>query len=488
MTTTTTGSIIEASSPTKEEFSGIFDLNGEQVDRPDVARKLREPIPLEKLRSRPGPGGQTVTYMEAGDVFEAANKIFGYNGWGSRVKKLMVDWIDMDDKQTWCCHASAIAFVYVKPEKDDGHVEEDGCASLKGKDRGEVLGHEEEGCASLKGKDRGEVLGNCKKAAVTDAKKRALRVFGDALGNMCYSKEKMKKAKKEQQQKPAPPKGPTSKATNAPTTTTKAASEEKRRASGEDLSGVDVDDLLKSWDDVEPAPDTFDLNGEQPDVARKLQEPIPLEKLQSRPGPGGQKVIYVEACDVFEAANRIFGYNGWGSRLLDVTFEMDGKQMWCCDVTAKVWVFSAGGKDYGHEDIGCASLKGKDRGELLGNCKKAAVTDAKKRALRLFGDALGNMCYSKEKMKEAKKGARHHQQQQQRKPAPPPPRGPSNKATIAPGPPTQAVLLLEEKRHAPRVDPGEDLAGVDVDDFFAYSAADLEEPPAPKIPRLQLSS
>lgn len=144
------------------------------------------------------------------------------------------------------------------------------------------------------------------------------------------------------------------------------------------------------------------------DVQAMLRKPIPAKKLSTRAGPGGSRVTYMEASDVFERANEIFGYNGWGCRLSSLSVdhcERDEKGYWQVEVTAVTRVWTAGGASMGHEDVGHHSMKGRDRGEIIGNAKKAAVTDAKKRTLRLFGDALGNMCYSKEKVREATRSA-----------------------------------------------------------------------------------
>ena len=43
-----------------------------------------------------------------------------------------------------------------------------------------------------------------------------------------------------------------------------------------------------------------------------------------------------------------------------------------------------------HEDIGYGTSKDNDQGQAIERAKKAAVTDARKRALRCFGEFLGN--------------------------------------------------------------------------------------------------
>ena len=55
-----------------------------------------------------------------------------------------------------------------------------------------------------------------------------------------------------------------------------------------------------------------------------------------------------------------------------------------------------------HEDVGCGIGDAKQRGAAIEKAKKECVTDATKRALRLFGPALGNSVYNKDHMKSLK--------------------------------------------------------------------------------------
>lgn len=48
-----------------------------------------------------------------------------------------------------------------------------------------------------------------------------------------------------------------------------------------------------------------------------------------------------------------------------------------------------------HEDVGVGDHENSDPAKAIENCKKEAVSDALKRTLRLFGNALGNCLYDK---------------------------------------------------------------------------------------------
>ena len=55
-----------------------------------------------------------------------------------------------------------------------------------------------------------------------------------------------------------------------------------------------------------------------------------------------------------------------------------------------------------HEDVGYGTAENPKKGAAIEKAKKEAVSDARKRALRLFGDALGNCLYDKEHLKRLK--------------------------------------------------------------------------------------
>jgi len=58
-----------------------------------------------------------------------------------------------------------------------------------------------------------------------------------------------------------------------------------------------------------------------------------------------------------------------------------------------------------HEDVGYGTAENPRRGQAIEKAKKEAVSDARKRVLRLFGDALGNCLYDKSHLKRIKTSA-----------------------------------------------------------------------------------
>ncbi|CAN0226557.1 unnamed protein product, partial [Laminaria digitata] len=86
----------------------------------------------------------------------------------------------------------------------------------------------------------------------------------------------------------------------------------------------------------------------------------------------------------------------------------DGR-FWTAAATAIVRVALSNGS--GHEDVGNAHLKDRDKGEVLERVKKAAVTDATKRALRLFGTHLGGAMFNKEGLKDVERNHKQYQRE-----------------------------------------------------------------------------
>ncbi|EDN09113.1 conserved hypothetical protein [Histoplasma mississippiense (nom. inval.)] len=87
-------------------------------------------------------------------------------------------------------------------------------------------------------------------------------------------------------------------------------------------------------------------------------------------GPGGQKVHYLAAEKCINLANEVFGFNGWSSSIQNIQIDFD--------------------IGYGH----CENSKSKAL--AFEKAKKEGTTDALKRALRTFGNVLGNCVYDKE--------------------------------------------------------------------------------------------
>ena len=133
----------------------------------DMKTALSKKLGPEFISKRKGPGYNSVQYLEGWKAINLANEIFGPNGWSTELKEFKVDYID-DKHGAISLGLSCIVRVILK----DGTFHEDvGYGSI-------------ENC-------RGKAMAfdKCKKEAFTDGMKRALRQFGNALGNCLYDKE-----------------------------------------------------------------------------------------------------------------------------------------------------------------------------------------------------------------------------------------------------------------------------------------------------------
>lgn len=135
-------------------------------------------------------------------------------------------------------------------------------------------------------------------------------------------------------------------------------------------------------------------------VFKLLEKRLGPAFLSERPGNGGLKFTYIEAHKVVSIANDIFGSDGWSSEVisLDKVSEVkDGNDfMVTFQCLEAVTVFWPGGQSTMHQDVGYGNGKSRRLHEAIESAGKEAVTDAMKRAFRLFGNATGNCLYDKE--------------------------------------------------------------------------------------------
>lgn len=132
-------------------------------------------------------------------------------------------------------------------------------------------------------------------------------------------------------------------------------------------------------------------------IQAKLDKKLGPEYISKRIGHGTSRVAYIEGWKAINLANQIFGYNGWSTEVKSVTVDfMDEHQnRYCIGCTAIVRVTLSDGTF--REDIGYGTVENERRkSSAFEKAKKSAVTDALKRSLRGFGNALGNCLYDKD--------------------------------------------------------------------------------------------
>ncbi|KAI9888561.1 MAG: DNA repair protein rad52 [Vezdaea aestivalis] len=143
-------------------------------------------------------------------------------------------------------------------------------------------------------------------------------------------------------------------------------------------------------------------------IARRLDQYLPPRYIQSMTKAGPVRA-YVSVFDVVNIANDIFGFDGWSCSILSVELNFcdhnKAKDNYTTMATARVRITLKDGtfrEDIGHGD----SPGAKDKIGAIGLAEKDAVAGAMKRALKLFGNALGNCTRDEKYAKEAaKKGS-----------------------------------------------------------------------------------
>ncbi|KAG4305716.1 hypothetical protein PORY_000626 [Pneumocystis oryctolagi] len=138
-------------------------------------------------------------------------------------------------------------------------------------------------------------------------------------------------------------------------------------------------------------------------VQSLLDRQLGPEYISYRPGVNGVRVHYLEAWKVINLANEIFGFNGWSSSIQNIQvdyideFKDSGRLNLGVSVIVRVTLKNG----IYHEDIGYGCVENfKGKGAAFEKAKKEGTTDALKRALRTFGNVLGNCLYDKTYLKE----------------------------------------------------------------------------------------
>ncbi|NXX46607.1 RAD52 protein, partial [Tricholaema leucomelas] len=139
-----------------------------------IQHALRQRLGPEYISSRQAGGGQKVCYIEGHKVISLANEMFGFNGWAHSVTQQNVDFVDLNNGKFY---VGVCAFV--KVQLKDGSY------------------HEDVGYGVSEGlKSKALSLEKARKEAVTDGLKRALKCFGNALGNCILDKDYLRAVNK----------------------------------------------------------------------------------------------------------------------------------------------------------------------------------------------------------------------------------------------------------------------------------------------------
>jgi len=123
---------------------------------------------------------------------------------------------------------------------------------------------------------------------------------------------------------------------------------------------------------------------------------VPEERIDYRKGPRNSQLPYLEHAKAVEIANEVFGTMGWACRIDEThqtyAVQMDGR--WHVGYRVTMTVMLPNGAQ--HSDIGWGDAQNMPApADAHEKAMKSAVSDARKRALRVFGRATGLSLYDK---------------------------------------------------------------------------------------------
>ncbi|KIX06516.1 uncharacterized protein Z518_04492 [Rhinocladiella mackenziei CBS 650.93] len=162
------------SNPFEEQKPRIAEYTAQEIAT--LQSRLDRQLGPEFISTRAGPGGSRVHYLAADKAISLANEVFGFNGWSSSIQNIQIDFVD-ENLQTGKISLGLSVIVRVTL-KDGTHHEDIGYGQI-------------ENC-----KGKAAAFEKAKKEGTTDALKRALRNFGNVLGNCVYDKNYLAKITK----------------------------------------------------------------------------------------------------------------------------------------------------------------------------------------------------------------------------------------------------------------------------------------------------
>lgn len=133
-------------------------------------------------------------------------------------------------------------------------------------------------------------------------------------------------------------------------------------------------------------------------LQNRLEKQLGPEYLSARAGPSGQKVHYIAAEKCIALANEVFGFNGWSSSIQNIQVDFVDENPQTLKISLGLSVIMRVTLRDGsfHEDIGYGHIENcKGKAAAFEKAKKEGTTDALKRALRNFGNVMGNCIYDK---------------------------------------------------------------------------------------------
>lgn len=132
-------------------------------------------------------------------------------------------------------------------------------------------------------------------------------------------------------------------------------------------------------------------------IQSEILKPVTVEQVQTRPGPSGKELFFVDVPKLIDQAIRLFGPGGYSIKTNETVMryqQKNEKGQWHVVFTATVGVFV---KPLNSIYEGSGSGEGIDKSlaEATDRAIKIAETEATKRAFRLIGPTFGLSLYDK---------------------------------------------------------------------------------------------
>ncbi|KAL8704091.1 MAG: hypothetical protein Q9201_002752 [Fulgogasparrea decipioides] len=154
------------------------------------------------------------------------------------------------------------------------------------------------------------------------------------------------------------------------------------------------------FEDVKPHVNEYTAQ-EIATLSSRLEKKLGPEYISTRPGASGQKVPYLAGDKCINLANEVFGFNGWSSGIqqIQIDFVEESQSTGRVSLGLSVIVRVTLRDGTYHEDLGYGHIENcKGKAAAFEKAKKQGTTDALKRALRNFGNILGNCFHDRDYM------------------------------------------------------------------------------------------
>jgi DNA recombination protein Rad52 len=96
----------------KKKMATTHEFTPEELEKIQYA--LSQQVPKELIETRPGPGGKKLSYIDGSVVITLANEVFGFNGWSSTARDVIIQHQTINPNGSITAIATAIVRITLK--------------------------------------------------------------------------------------------------------------------------------------------------------------------------------------------------------------------------------------------------------------------------------------------------------------------------------------------------------------------------------------